>query len=504
MYRQIEIAESGAAAPGAVAVFVLEGADRLPAGYGEVDEASGGALGAAIGRSEFSGGAGSVTPVYPGRGPARVYLCGLGKADELTGEAVRKSAGALCRAAASGKVTRLAVRLLAGVAGRLSAAQAGAALADGLELANLEFDAFRGAAAGGGKQEPLSLSVEVEPELRGALERARVAAEAANTARRLGATPPNVANPAWVSGQCRSLAERVGLEMEVIDAARAKELGMGGLLAVGAGAAVEPSIVVLKWRGKALEGEPPVMLVGKAVTFDTGGYSLKPGKSMVGMKYDKLGGMAVIGAMEAAARLEVDVPVVGLVPLAENMVDERAYRPDDILTMSNGVTVEVTNTDAEGRLIMADALAWGTKEYRPRAVLDIATLTGGVVVALGTACAGVWCNDADLRRRIGAAADWTGERVWEMPLWREHRDLLKSAHADVVNSGEREAHPIQGAAFLSYFVGEGAAERLPALPWAHLDIAGTGNVKSDGPVFAKGPTGWGVRLIAKVLEGWGE
>jgi len=213
--------------------------------------------------------------------------------------------------------------------------------------------------------------------------------------------------------------------------------------------------------------------------------------------------MAVIGAMHAMASLKLPVRVVGLIPTAENMISEKAYRPGDIITMHNGVTVEVVNTDAEGRLILADALAYGCKKYKPSAVIDVATLTGGVVVALGGHCAGVFCEDENLRKQLLAAAEDTGERLWRLPLWDEHREQLKGTHGDIVNSAGREGHPIQGAAFLSYFIDPKDPTALPKQPWAHLDIAGVAEVKgSEHPLYAKGPTGFGVRLLTRLIEQW--
>jgi len=243
------------------------------------------------------------------------------------------------------------------------------------------------------------------------------------------------------------------------------------------------------------------MLVGKAVTFDTGGYTLKGKDGMVGMKYDKCGGMAVIGAMHAIASLKIKQHVVGLIPAAENMIDEDAYRVDDILTMHNGVTVEVTNTDAEGRLILADALSYGCRKYKPRAVVDLATLTGGVVTALGSYCAGAFVNDDDLKKDLFNAGEAVGERLWRLPLWEEHRQQMRSKHADIVNSAGRGAHPIQGAAFLSYFVGpKGGPNDWQDTKWCHLDIAGTADTEKDTPLFPVGPTWFGVRLLTRWLE----
>jgi leucyl aminopeptidase len=261
-------------------------------------------------------------------------------------------------------------------------------------------------------------------------------------------------------------------------------------------------MIVLEWTGKGKAGTAPLLYVGKSITFDTGGYSIKPATSMTSMKYDKCGGMAVIGAMYAIAAQKLPVRVVGILPAAENMISEKAYRPDDIITFCNGVTAEITNTDAEGRLVLADALAYGTKTYKPAAVVDLATLTGGVVVALGDLCAGAFVNDPAFHKQLFAAGDHAGEKLWQLPLWDEHREAMKGPHSDIVNSGGRKAHPIQGAAFLSFFVGADAPTKMPTLPWCHLDIAGVADMESDTPLFPKGPTGFGVRLLSRLAATW--
>jgi len=234
-------------------------------------------------------------------------------------------------------------------------------------------------------------------------------------------------------------------------------------------------------------------LVGKTMTYDSGGYSLKISNSMKGMKYDMNGGAAVFGAMIAIARLKLPVHVFGVLPCAENLVSGDAYRPDDIITMFNGVTVEVTNTDAEGRLILGDALSWTCRKIKPTAIVDVATLTGGVVVGLGHFCSGLWCENMAFREQIESAAESTGERVWQLPLWEEHRKFMRAQHADIWNSGpSRNAHPIQGAAFLSYFVDKD-------VPWAHLDIAGVSAVEKSDDLHVVGPTGYGVRLLSELV-----
>ena len=278
---------------------------------------------------------------------------------------------------------------------------------------------------------------------------------------------------------------------------------MGGLTAVGQAGSTPPAMIIMDYKPKGTAKDDPIILVGKAITFDTGGYSIKVGGGMQGMKYDKCGGMAIIGAMKAVVDLKIKQRVVAIIATAENMVDTDAYRVDDIITMYNGVTVEVTNTDAEGRLVLGDGLAYGCKHYTPKAIFDMATLTGGVVVAFGGHNSGVFCEDDNLRKQVFAAADLSGEKVWQLPLWDEHRDMMKSNHADICNSSTagRGAHPIQGAAFLSYFAAPNADPTKPGeIPWAHIDIAGIADTKSDGPIFEKGPTGYGVSLLARTIE----
>jgi leucyl aminopeptidase len=246
---------------------------------------------------------------------------------------------------------------------------------------------------------------------------------------------------------------------------------------------------------KTGRAQKPVVLIGKAMTYDSGGLSLKINNGMLGMKRDKDGGCAVLGAMHAiATHIQPRVPVVAFLAAAENAISESAYRPDDIIRYRNNVTVEVTNTDAEGRLVLADALAYACEVEKPRYIVDLATLTGGVVIALGSTYAGLFCEDDGLRAKLQAASDASGERIWRLPLHQEYRDMMKSPVADILNSAPvRKAHPIAGAAFLSYFVDE-------KIPWAHIDIAGVHAVDSDSGPFVKGPTGWGARLLANLLE----
>ncbi len=511
MYQRIRLGSAGAkGSADAVVVAVFDGDRKLPRGYGALDRSLGGAVSDALKRAEVSLEAGALNAVPIKEGAkgasvgARVFVLGLGDRERFTDQVLRVGAAKVSKAAWAARAGRIRIEVTGGLDGATGAAEAGQAIGDGLAIGNFEFDRFRGAGTkpgGDGDSKPRALVVRGEVAVRKGLSLGLKVGESVALARELAATPPNVANPGYLVSECRKMARQTGLKCRVIDKKKAEQLGMRGLLAVGAAGSRPPALIELEHKPAGAKGRP-IMLVGKAVTFDTGGYSMKSPAGMDGMKYDKCGGMAVIGAMHAIARLGLAMHVIGLVPTAENMVDQTAYRPGDILKMYNGVTVEVTNTDAEGRLILADALAYGCKRYQPRAVIDLATLTGGVVVALGSQCAGVFCEDGALRERLYRAADRTGELLWRLPLWREHKELLKGTHSDIVNSGGREAHPIQGAAFLSYFLDAKDAAGLPRVPWAHIDIAGVADVKDGHALYAKGPTGFGVRLLVDAVAKW--
>ncbi len=430
-------------------------------------------------------------------------LLGLGSAESLTPQGVRRAGARLVRSlerfeARAATIDLSALRPSRGAAPSAVATNVAAqALGEGLGLGNWRFDEHDGVATNRPLRLPSLAVATSDDSLARPLARGLELAEATNYARRIGALPPNVATPAWFAAEARRLARNTGMSCRVIDFAAARRMGMGGLVNVGQGSAQKPCLIILEHRPKRIapgaRGER-IALVGKTLTYDTGGYSLKVNNGMKGMKYDKLGGTAVLGAMKAIAEARLPVHVRAYLPAAENMVSSDSYRPDDIIRMHNGVTVEVTNTDAEGRLVLADALSYACRTFKPTAIVDLATLTGGVVVALGGFSAGLFCNDDRLRERLERAALATGEKTWRLPLWPEHREFMRSAHADLLNSHpKREAHPIQGAAFLSFFVDA-------SIPWAHLDIAGVGNVESATDLFCTGPTGWGVRLLTEAIE----
>lgn len=373
----------------------------------------------------------------------------------------------------------------------------GGAFAEGVSLGTWRFDALDGTATKReARKSKLTLWAD-DATVRDGFAHGLIIADGVNTARRVGATPPNIAHPAWIAAESRKIARDGKMKVRVIDYAQARKLGMGGLTAVGQGSAIKPCIVIIQWTPRKISPrnkKDHLVLVGKTVTYDTGGYSLKVNNGMKGMKYDKCGGAAVMGAMQTISALKVPMRVTGILAVAENMVSNDSYRPDDIIKLHNGVTVEVTNTDAEGRLVLADALSWACETMKPSSIVDIATLTGGVGVALGHFCAGYFCNQPHFAKQVEDSATSTGELVWRLPLWPAHQEFMRSQHADILNSNPlRSAHPIQGAAFLSYFV-------KPEIPWAHLDITSMATAESANEVTGAGPTGWGVRLLVDLAE----
>jgi leucyl aminopeptidase len=468
-----------------------------------------GGLTRALERPETTGESGRLSEAYPSgkKGPARFLIVGLGKREEFRIGSLRTIGGQIGRRLSVTKDEGVQVEL-AGALGdikRLDMEFAGRCLGEGLGLIGWQSWKFKGTgalgASGGNssadeKAKRTSLSVSSDnARFATGMTAGLALAGSANFCRDLSETPPNIATPAWMAEQCRAMARRHGLKCTVLSGADLERERLTGLINVGKASINKPCLIRLEYRPRQSRGKP-IVLVGKTMTYDTGGLSLKVNNGMVGMKRDKDGGCAVIGAMHAVAtQLQPNRPVVALLAVAENSVADNAYRPDDVLTYRNGVTVEVTNTDAEGRLVLADALIWACEKEDPACIVDLATLTGGVVTALGSTFAGMFCEDLQLRDRLSRAMESSGERWWRLPMDAEYRDMMKSPIADILNSNpNRKAHPIQGAAFLSYFV-------EPKVPWAHIDIAGVHAAESDNGCFVKGPTGWGVRLLADFISG---
>jgi len=310
-------------------------------------------------------------------------------------------------------------------------------------------------------------------------------------ARDLANAPSNDLDPAALAQEARSLSS-LGVQVKVLDKAQITKLGMGGLLAVNLGSVRPPHFIIMEWNGGKAK-TAPVVLVGKGITFDSGGISIKPGAGMGDMKMDMGGAAAVLGTMRAIAELKLPLNVIGLVPTTENMPSGSAYKPGDVIRFMNGKTAEIDNTDAEGRLILADALTYASR-YKPQAVIDLATLTGAIVIALGNTASGLFSNNRALAQSLANAGNQTYDRVWELPLHEEYEELIKSDIADVKNSGGRGAGSITAALFLQHFIGE--------YPWAHIDIAGTGMTAAASGYINRGGTGAGVRLLVQLLRQW--
>ncbi|MCC6284796.1 MAG: leucyl aminopeptidase family protein [Phycisphaerales bacterium] len=472
--------------------FKGEGLDKHSAARDGQGEAA-----KALTRGEATGDLGAIAESHPGTGFARIVVVGLGEKKSLDLAGLRSVGAALARRLSAVKGGVVLIDLDGPFkARRFKPAEAGEALGEGFGLGAWIDDGFRGSATKKPSRPGVTLCAG-DRQVQGGLERGLALAEGANLTRRLSNTPPNIATPAWIAEECRAIAKKAGLKMRVWKGEELEKERFTGLINVGKASENAPCMIRLEYTpAKSKKDARPLVLVGKTMTYDSGGLSLKINNGMKGMKRDKDGGCAVIGAMHLIGTvIKPDRPVVALLACAENSISDEAYRPDDIITYRNGVTVEVTNTDAEGRLVLADALCWACEKENPEAIIDAATLTGGVVVALGKVYAGMFCENDRLRRAVEAASGATGERVWRLPMHAEYRDMMKSPIADILNSNpSREAHPVQGAAFLSYFVNGDT-------PWCHLDIAGVHAVEGPSGLFAAGPTGWGARLMARVAQG---
>jgi leucyl aminopeptidase len=434
--------------------------------------------------------------LYPaGLGLERVVVLALGKPEDAKPFDLEALGGSLVTKLKALRVgeASVAVDALPGLA--VGPAQLAVALATGACLRSYRFEKYR-------TQKPADdepngevagltfLLAESEP-----AEDAWAAAEAVvqgvDHTRDLVSEPANVLSPERFADECRKLGEDVGLAVEIMGPAELQALGMRALLAVSQGSARAPRVAVLRWQGGPTD-VPPVALIGKGVCFDSGGLSIKPAAGMEEMKWDMGGAGAVFGAMEALARRRARANVVGVLGLTENMPSGTAQRPGDVITAMSGLTIEVVNTDAEGRLVLADALHYAKEHLKPKVMIDLATLTGAVVVALGHEQAGLFTPDDELAAWLTAAGEAVGERLWRMPLGDAYAKHIKSEIADIKNVGRaREAGATAGAVFLQRFVGE--------VPWAHLDIAGVAWSQQDLPLAGKGATGFGVRLLDRLI-----
>ncbi|MFO1399168.1 MAG: leucyl aminopeptidase [Burkholderiales bacterium] len=477
---------------GCVVVGVYEGG-RLSPSAAALDARSGHAIGDALGRGDLEGdlGATLLLPRIPNVAAERVLLVGLGpEADFVEGSyhaALHAAAKALGRTGATDAMLCLCELPMNGRDGAWKAGQAVLAVAD----ATYRFDTLKSERPKGRRALGRMLVHIADPAnaaiVHSAIDRAVAIAEGITLARDLGNLPANVCTPTYLAERAQALAGSHGLVTTILDREALAQLGMNAFLAVAGGSRQPPQLIVMEYRGGAPEAQP-VVLVGKGITFDTGGLDIKPASAMEEMKFDMCGAASVFGALHASARMKLPLNVVGIVPAAENMPDGNAVRPGDVVTTLSGQTVEILDTDSEGRVVLSDALTYAER-FNPAVVVDVATLTGAIVSALGEVASGVFSPSDALVREVLAAGDQAWDRGWHMPLWREYQDTFKSSVADFANAGPHGDCAITAACFLSRFT--------KRYPWVHLDIAGTATRSGE----EKGATGRPVALLAHFLLG---
>ncbi len=488
----------------AVLLIHCEGEPRLPHEAAAVDARLRGRLAGLIKSGEFTGRLGQVSVLHIAPGERvrakRVVLAGLGKRKDASLEKLRQAAGSAAKAIRNLGAKSLAVCVqdpagfLTGVPAAGRVRDVAQTLSEGALLGLYQFTTYRTERKDDTNKAVRKMSVVVSDpralaQAQQGVRLGQVFGEAATFVRDLCNHPANVVTPTYIAQAAQKIARERGVRVKVLDRPAMQRLGMGALLGVAQGSHEPPKFVILEYRGGPRSARP-VALVGKTVTFDSGGISLKPADNMEQMKADMTGGAAVLAAVRAAARLRLPINLVALIPATENMPGGRATKPGDVLTSLSGKTIEVINTDAEGRLILADGLTYANR-YKPSAVVDIATLTGAVVVALGNYAIGVLGNNDKLISELKTAGEECGERAWQLPLWEEYYDQIKSDVADVKNTGGRPGGTITAAAFLSKFVGDAV--------WAHLDIAGTDWSDRERAYISKGATGVGTRLLIQFL-----
>ncbi len=477
----------------AVVAAVFEGKTLSPAAR-QLDERTQGALSRALGASRFEGKKEQSLEILApaGMNVNRVVLVGLGKPENVDALTAQTFGGVAVAAVAASGDQELTI-LVDGssdlpLPGELLAAH----MAFGARLRSYRFDKYftKEKKEDKPRLKRVTIMTEAATPAKASYNALDKVADGIFLARNVISEPANIIHPESLAEECRKL-ESLGIEVEILGEKQMRKLGMGALLGVGQGSDRESQLVILSWKGAASAEASPLALVGKGVCFDSGGISLKPGAGMEDMKYDMAGAGAVIGAMKALAGRKARANVVGVVGLVENMPSGGAQRPGDVVTSLSGQTIEVINTDAEGRLVLADALWYTAERFKPTAMIDLATLTGAIGVALGKEYGGLFCNNDPLAASIASAGQAAGEPVWRMPLGDGYDRLIKSDIADMKNVGGPEGGSITAAMFLKRFVGE--------TPWAHLDIAGMAWTKKDSPTVPKGASAFGIRLLDRLI-----
>ena len=480
-----------------------EKAEPLPKGLSAEDHACSGTITAAWTRREIKGKKGELTVFHRPDGKGRVLLVGLGARAAIDHETVRRAAAAAVKSLKGKGARTVGFRLPSFLADRLASDHAVRALVDGAMLGGYEFLKYKPSHEGIVEEVAICLGdahAREEAPLRRALDQAVEIDEAVLYTRDVANVTPDTATPAWLAEEAQRMGKEYGVKVTVFDEKKLAEMHCGGILAVGGGSDRPPRMIVLEYAGGARSGRT-VAVVGKGITFDSGGISIKPAPAMSDMKFDKAGACAVLGIVRAAAALKVPPRVIGVMACAENLPGGGAYRPGDVVRTYNGKTIDIKNTDAEGRVVLSDALAYVVDKYHPETIIDLATLTGAQVVALGDDTGALMCTDDELAGKLLQASAITGEPLWRMPITDYHRELVKSDVADVRNSTEiTVAGMLTAGAFLENFAGPG--------PWAHLDIAGaaftTPTTRKYQPAYQPiGATGFGVRTVVRYLQDTG-
>ena len=475
----------------AIVVNLFEGVEEIGGAIAAVDQALGGAISALIKQGEIKGKLGEVGVIHTlGKLPARIVaVAGLGKRQDFDLDRVRQAAGNFCRSLRRSNCPKIATILHGAGVGGIVPEAASQAIAEGVLLGLYSFQKYKKPDY---KDVEELLMVERDesklPGIEQAVHRGRTIAEAAILARDMVNEPANYMTPSRMAEIAREIGETDGLEFEVFDSQDMESIGMGALLGVARGSSEPPKLIVLGYRGNK-ESKSAIGFLGKGITFDSGGISIKPSEGMADMKDDMAGGAAVMAAIKAIAQLKLEINVTAVIPATENLPSGTALKPGDILKALNGKTIEVINTDAEGRLILADALSYAVKEGLS-SLIDLATLTGACRVALGTAYSGGFTNNQKLMDEVLQASSRTGEKLWQMPMPEEYKEMVKSQIADIKNVGNRYGGAITAALFLSEFVGD--------VPWVHIDIAGTASSEKENGYIVKGATGVGVRTLVEL------
>jgi leucyl aminopeptidase len=479
-----------------IIIVLFEDTKKIPSELDTLNKASGGIISNLLESKDFTGKLNEtiMIPTYKKIMPKRLMLVGLGKSTELSLDKIRQAAGTVTRTIQSKKLKNFSILLSKHK--NISIDDVAHSIIEGVLLSLYNFTKYK-TLEKGEKTDINNFTLLMQrkdmlEKVKSIVKDTQIVAEAVNFTRDIVNMSGSDATPTFLANKAKKIAQGTGIKCRILSKPDMLKLGMGGILNVSRGSSQPPKFIILEYNSKK-KANDTLVIIGKGITFDSGGISLKPVTDMDLMKADMAGAAAVLGTFMAIPHLKPSMHIVGLMPCAENMPSGTAMKPGDIVKCLSGKTVEVLSTDAEGRLIMADAISYA-KRYKPDAVIDLATLTGACAVALGTFVSGMFGNNDELKDRLKKAGEKCHERVWELPLWDEYYDLIKSTIADIKNIGGRFGGAITAACFLGKFV-EG-------FPWGHLDIAGTFLVDKDTPYIRKGATGVGVRLLVQLIQDW--